>query len=82
MPTPNVVKYGTSTQNGCIKSKNVLIGVTDIDYGPTSTTAFWNGITPSAGGYTIYTLPSGTTTPTPGNVVTCENVNPVASSPP
>lgn len=64
MPTPNVVKYGTSNQNGCIKSKNVLIGVTNgVDYGPTSTTAFWNGITPSAGGYTIYTLPSGTTTP-------------------
>lgn len=63
MPTPNFVKYATTNQNGCLKSKNVLIAVTDIDYGPTSNTGFWNGVTPPANGYTIYTLPSGATTP-------------------
>lgn len=64
MPIPNFVKYATSNQNGCLKSKNVLIAVSDsLDYGPTSTKGFWNGITPPTNGYTIYTLPSGSTTP-------------------
>jgi len=51
----NVIKSATTVSNGTIKQNNFLIGVnTSVDYGPTSTTGFWNGIVPSSGGYTVY----------------------------
>jgi hypothetical protein len=37
-----------------LKKGNFYIGVGDVDKGPTSTTGYYNGITPPAGGYTIY----------------------------
>lgn len=52
---PNLFKSGTTTTNGCIYDGNFNIGVDPAyDYGPTSATSFYNGITPAAGGYTIY----------------------------
>jgi hypothetical protein len=51
---PNVVKYSATTQTAALKKSNYWIGAGDIDKGPTSSTDYWNGITPPAGGYTIY----------------------------
>lgn len=52
---PNLFKSGTTATNGCIYDGNFIIGVDPaFAYGPTSATSFYNGVTPSAGGYTIY----------------------------
>lgn len=52
---PNFIKSATTVSNGTIKRNNFLIGVdTSLVYGPTSTTDFWNGITPPTNGYTVY----------------------------
>ena len=52
---PNSFKSGTTATNGCIYDGNFIIGVDPaFAYGPTSTTSFYNGITPPTGGYTIY----------------------------
>jgi hypothetical protein len=56
MPVPpNKIKYTTTKVDNTIKAKNFALGINaGIDYGPTSTTGFWNGITPTVSGYTIY----------------------------
>ena len=52
---PNLIKSATTVSNGAIKRNNFLIGVnTSVDYGQTSSTGFWSGIVPPAGGYTVY----------------------------
>jgi hypothetical protein len=52
---PNLFKSGNTATNGSIYDGNFTIGVdSTFDFGPTSTTGFWNGITPPSGGYTIY----------------------------
>lgn len=51
---PNGFKYNTSTESLSIKRGNFYIAAGDIGKGPTSTTGFYNGITPPANGYTIY----------------------------
>jgi hypothetical protein len=51
---PNSFKYSTDAQTLALKKGNFYIGTDDVDKGPTSTTGYWNGITPPAGGYTIY----------------------------
>lgn len=52
---PNVIKSGTTVSNGTIQRNNFLIGIdTSVVYGPTSSTNFWAGITPPAGGYCVY----------------------------
>ena len=51
----NVIKCGTTVSDGAIKRNNFNIGVsTNVDYGPTSATSFWNGIIPPSSGYTVY----------------------------
>lgn len=52
---PNPIKYNTSTESNSLKSGDFWIGTGDVSKGPTSNTGYWNGITPPAGGYTIYT---------------------------
>jgi len=42
------------TQNNSRRKGNFLVGESTVGYGPTSTTGFYNGITPSEGGYTLY----------------------------
>ena len=55
MPTPNFIKYSTTSDSKAIRSGNFTIGVTSgTTYGPTSSTEYWAGISPPAGGYTIY----------------------------
>ena len=51
---PNTIKYNASTESRALKKGNFWLGTGDVDKGPTSTTGFWNGITPPAGGYTVY----------------------------
>ena len=51
---PNPIKYSTSAQTLALKKGNYWIGTGDVGKGPTSTTDYWNGITPPSGGYTIY----------------------------
>lgn len=73
---PNVIKYCTSTLRNTIRKNNICLGINTIEYGPTDNgvvipvvdvtstrTFFWNGITPPSGGFTIYTVPSNTTSP-------------------
>jgi hypothetical protein len=55
MPTPNFIKYSTTPDGKSIKVGNYSIGVVSgTTYGPTSGTSYWSGISPPAGGYTIY----------------------------
>ena len=51
---PNPIKYSTSAQTLALKKGNYWIGTGDVGKGPTSTTDYYNGITPPSGGYTIY----------------------------
>lgn len=51
---PNTFKYSTEPQTLALKKGNFYIGTGDVGKGPTSSTGYWNGITPPAGGYTIY----------------------------
>ncbi len=50
---PNPIKYSVGAETRALKKGNFYIG-TDVDKGPTGTTGYYNGITPPAGGYTIY----------------------------
>jgi hypothetical protein len=51
---PNSIKYNVSAETLSLKKGNFWIGTGDVGKGPTSTTGFYNGITPPSGGYTIY----------------------------
>jgi|694.fasta_scaffold127763_5 hypothetical protein len=51
---PNKIKYSATAAPNTLRSGNVLIGMNDVEYGPTSATNFWNGIDPPNGGYCIY----------------------------
>ena len=51
---PNTIKYSLTSQSLALKKGNYYIGTNDVGKGPTSSTGYWNGITPSIGGYTIY----------------------------
>jgi hypothetical protein len=51
---PNKIKYSATAAPNTLKSGNVLIGINDVEYGPTSATGFWNGVDPAIGGYCIY----------------------------
>lgn len=51
---PNAVKYNVSAETLALKKGNFWIGTGDVGKGPTSSTGFYNGISPSSGGFTIY----------------------------
>ena len=51
---PNAFKYSLTNQTLALKKGNFYIGTGDVGKGPTSSTGYYNGITPPAGGYTIY----------------------------
>jgi hypothetical protein len=50
----NPIKYSTGTESLALKKGNFYIGTGDVGKGPTSSTGYYNGITPPSGGYTIY----------------------------
>lgn len=50
-----VIKYAADgTFPDSRRKGNFLVGESTVAYGPTSTTGFYNGITPPEGGYTLY----------------------------
>jgi hypothetical protein len=51
---PNSIKFNESAETLALKRGNFYIGTGDVGKGPTSTTGYYNGITPPSGGYTIY----------------------------
>ena len=51
---PNPIKYSTGSESLALNKGNFYIGTGDVGKGPTSTTGYYNGITPPTGGYTIY----------------------------
>ena len=51
---PNPIKYNVSAETLALKKGNFWIGNGSVGKGPTSSTGFYNGITPPTGGYTIY----------------------------
>lgn len=51
---PNVIKYSAVAETSALKKSNYWLGVGDVDKGPTSSTSYYNGYTPPAGGYTVY----------------------------
>jgi hypothetical protein len=51
---PNPIKYSTGSETLALKKGDFYIGTGDVGKGPTSTTGYYNGITPPSGGYTIY----------------------------
>ena len=54
MSSTNHIKIGSSTKLSLSKG-NITVGVKGTtEYGPTSESGFYNGITPPVGGYTIY----------------------------
>jgi hypothetical protein len=71
----NKIKSATTVSNGTIIKNNFLIGVnTSVEYGPTSSTNFWNGIVPPSGGYCVYAQkntqgPSIVIAPTDSNLI-------------
>jgi hypothetical protein len=50
----NPIKYTTGTETLALKKGNFYIGTGDVGKGPTSSTGYYNGITPPTGGYTVY----------------------------
>ena len=56
---PNSIKYNTSAETLALKKGDFYIGTGDVSKGPTSTTGYYDGITPPAGGYTIYLNKAG-----------------------
>jgi hypothetical protein len=50
----NPIKYSTGTESLALKKGNFYIGTGDVGKGPTSSTGYYNGISPPTGGYTIY----------------------------
>ena len=54
MPSTNHIKIGGSAKLSLSKG-NITVGVSGTtEYGPTSQSGFYNGITPPVGGYTLY----------------------------
>ena len=51
---PNAIKYNTNAETLALKKGNFWIGTGDVSKGPTSSTGYYNGVTPPTGGYTIY----------------------------
>ena len=52
---PNVIKYSSNPESRSLVTGDFLLGPSNlVGYGPTSSTDYWNGISPPSGGYTIY----------------------------
>jgi hypothetical protein len=51
---PNSIIYNVSTQSLALKKGNFYIGTGDVSKGPTSSTGYFDGVTPSSNQYVIY----------------------------
>jgi len=54
MPIPNVIKYSTTPDSKSLKVGNFSLGVSNSAYGETSSTGYWNGISPPTSGPYTY----------------------------
>lgn len=60
----NPIKYSASVQTNSIQIGNFWIGAAEVDRGPSEITGYYQGYSPSPGGYVIYLFNSGA----PGNL--------------
>jgi hypothetical protein len=51
---PNPIKYTTGTETLALKKGNFYIATGDVGKGPSDTTGYYQGLSPSEGGYVIY----------------------------
>lgn len=51
---PHPIRHTTGIDSRSVKKGNFYISMNDIDKGPSNSTGYYAGITPPAGGYTIY----------------------------
>lgn len=58
---PNSIKYSTTGDTQSLKKGNFFFGVGDVGKGPSSATTYYNGSTPVASGYTIYSFDASQT---------------------
>jgi hypothetical protein len=58
---PNSIKYSASAQTLALQKGNLWIGNGAVGKGPSTTTGYYNGVTPAAGGYTIYSYSASQT---------------------
>ena len=56
---PNPIKYTTGSETDALKKGNFYIGTGDVGKGPSDVTGYYQGISPSSGGYVIYMNNSG-----------------------
>jgi len=56
---PNPIKYTTGSETDALKKGNFYIGTGDVGKGPSDVTGYYQGISPSEGGYVIYMNRSG-----------------------
>ena len=54
MTITKVIKYSKTPGSKSLKVVNFSLGVSNSAYGETSSTGYWNGISPPTSGYTIY----------------------------
>jgi hypothetical protein len=54
----NAIRYSTTGDTQSLKSGNFYFGVGDVGKGPSSATTYYNGSTPVASGYTVYSFDS------------------------
>jgi hypothetical protein len=59
----NPIKYSTSVTSGSYQKGNTAIGVNSINYGPTSTTGWYNSPTPTGGNFIVTEVIDGNTPP-------------------
>jgi hypothetical protein len=56
---PNPIKYSTGSETLSLKKGNFYIGTGDVGKGPSDTTGYYQGPSPTSGGYVIYLNKSG-----------------------
>lgn len=57
----NAIRYSTTGDTQSLKKGNFFFGVGDVGKGPSSATTYYNGSTPVASGYTIYSFDASQT---------------------
>jgi len=59
----NPIKYSTSSTSGSYNKGNVAVGTNTIGFGPTSTTGWYPGVTPTGGNFVVMEVVDGNTPP-------------------
>ena len=50
----NPIKYSTGSESQALKKGTMFFGTGDVGKGPTESSGYYNGVSPSSGGYVIY----------------------------